>query len=147
MRRIEQTGNYRWVIVEQPRSAGAAWLAAIQRDLEEDGYATARVDITAGSLGAPHIRPRMFAVAHRDVSRLEIARHAISCEVDCIARGTSPGNAWISGPPRYLRVADGPAGGLDGYSINRQRRIEAIGDSNPPAMMTVIGRAILAAER
>jgi hypothetical protein len=40
-----------------------------------------------------------------------------------------------------LRVVDRPA-----YRLDRRRRIEAIGDSNPPAMMTAIGRSIMAAE-
>ncbi|MBM9401599.1 DNA cytosine methyltransferase [Gluconacetobacter azotocaptans] len=141
-----QHGHYGWIVVEQPASAGRTWFAQVQADLEATGRRVRRLDLTAFGLGAPHTRPRMFAIAHCDVSRLEIAWQAGSREADRIARGTASGNVWISGPPRGLRVADGIPGGLDGYSVGRQRRIEAIGDSNPPAMMTAIGRAILSAE-
>lgn len=48
------------------------------------------------------------------------------------------GDPWHEGPPRGLRVADGASGWLD-----RNAAVEAIGDSNPPGMATVIGRAIL----
>lgn len=146
MRRIEREGEYDWVIVEQPASAPAAWFAQVARDLEDDGYVARRLDLSAWSVGADHTRPRVFTLAHRDVSRLEIARQTGPREADRIARGTVAGNPWLSGPPRSLRVADGISGGLHGYSVGRQRRIEAIGDSNPPAMMTAIGRAILLAE-
>lgn len=139
-------GNYGWVVVEQPASAGRAWFAQVQADLEATGRHVRRLDLTAFGLGAPHTRPRMFAIAHRDVSRLEIAWQAGPREAGRIARGTASGNVWLSGPPGNLRVADGISGGLDRYSVGRRRRIEAIGDSNPPAMMTAIGRSILHAE-
>ena len=146
MRRISQSGEYRWIIVEQPTSAGKIWFASVQSDLEVDGFAVRRLDLSAWDVGADHPRPRMFALAHRDLSRLEVAWQAGPREADRIARGAIDGNPWLSGPPRGLRVADGVPGGMDGYSLNRQRRIEAIGDSNPPALMTAIGRAILEAE-
>lgn len=146
MLRHVQHGHYGWVVVEQPASAGRAWFAQVAADLEATGRHVRRLDLTAFGLGAPHTRPRMFAIAHRDVSRLEIAWQAGPREAERIARGAASGNVWFSGPPGGLRVADGVSGGLDRYSDGRQRRIEAIGDSNPPAMMTAIGRAILMAE-
>lgn len=147
MRRIAAEGNYRWIVVEQPSSAGRVWFAALATDLATDGWHVEQPRLTACGLGAPHIRPRVFTIAHRNVSRLAIARQALARAADRIARGTSTGNPWLSGPPGDLRVADGPTGGLDGYTVNRRRRIEAIGDSNPPAMALALGRAILAAER
>lgn len=146
MRRIARSGSYRWIIVEQPASAPAAWFAEVEGNLADDGWHTCRLRLTAWCVGADHTRPRVFTLAHRDLPRLEVARQAAPREADRIARGAADGNPWLSGPPGNLRVADGPAGGMDGYSVNRQRRIEAIGDSNPPAMMTAIGRAILKAE-
>lgn len=62
--------------------------------------------------------------------------------LDRVKRGTAPGNPWAEGVPGSLRVASGPATGLD---RNRRRRIEAIGDSNPPIMYEVIARSVLAA--
>lgn len=129
-----------WIVVEQPASAGDAWSAAVSRDLARDGFYVRRVDLTAFGLGGPSLRRRMFTVAHRDVSRLEIAWRSITREVERVARGTAAGNPWAAGVPGTLRVAAGLSHGMD-----RRRRIEAIGDSNPPVMATVIGRAIVSA--
>jgi DNA (cytosine-5)-methyltransferase 1 len=130
-----------WVVVEQPASAGHAWQAAVASDLARDGFHARRVDLTAFELGAVHTRRRMFTIAHRDVSRLEIAWCAVPREAERVARGTADGDPWRFGVPGALRVAAGLSRGLD-----RRRRIEALGDSNPPVMATVIGRAIHYAE-
>jgi DNA (cytosine-5)-methyltransferase 1 len=129
-----------WVVVEQPASAGHAWQAAVASDLARDGFYARRVDLTAFGLGGPCIRRRMFTLAHRDLSRLEIARLAVAREVERIAGGATDGNPWRAGVPRTLRVASGLPSGMD-----RRRRIEALGDSNPPVMAMVIGRAIMRA--
>jgi site-specific DNA-cytosine methylase len=100
-----------------------------------------RRSVLAQSLGAPHIRRRVFILAHTDLSRLQIAGSRIPSEIDRIARGTADGNPWRAPFAGRVRMADGIPGGVE-----RRRRIEALGDSNPPAMMTVIGRAILRAE-
>lgn len=44
--------------------AGLAWLDAVQADLEGAGYAVAAADLCAASVGAPHIRQRLFFVAY-----------------------------------------------------------------------------------
>lgn len=51
-------------------AAGLQWLDAVSADLEDDGYAVAAADLCAPSVGAPHIRPRLWFVAHRDGSGL-----------------------------------------------------------------------------
>ena len=43
--------------------AGLEWLDLVQADLEASGYANAAVDICAASVGAPHIRQRLWWVA------------------------------------------------------------------------------------
>lgn len=146
MRRLSQEGQYRWIIVEQPASASQEWFTQVAGDLAADGYHVARVSITAASLGAPHQRRRMFTVAHRDMPRLEIAWRSIASETERITRGTSSGNAWNESIPGTLRVDSGVSCRMDGSAKQRRERIEALGDSNPPVMMTVIGRAVLAAE-
>jgi DNA (cytosine-5)-methyltransferase 1 len=130
-----------WVVVEQPASAGDAWQAEVTYDLAIDGFHARRIDLTAFGLGGSHTRRRMFTLAHRDLSRLEIARFAVTREVERVARGTASGNPWAEGVPRTLRVATGLPAGME-----RRRRIEALGDSNPPVMALVIGRALMEAE-
>lgn len=129
-----------WVVVEQP-PGNAQWEAEVTGDLEELGYHAARVDISAAELGAPHLRRRLFILANRDLSRLQIAREARSSAIVGLTWGAAARNPWRKGVPGDLRVADGVPGGLD-----RRERIEALGDSNPPIMMTAIGMMIRDAE-
>ncbi len=43
---------------------GRAWLAGVRSDLEGDGYAVGAADLCAASVGAPHIRQRLYWVAN-----------------------------------------------------------------------------------
>lgn len=50
---------------EQVASAlGREWLAGVRADLEGVGYAVGAADLCAAGVGAPHIRQRLFWVAH-----------------------------------------------------------------------------------
>jgi DNA (cytosine-5)-methyltransferase 1 len=42
---------------------GLKWLSLVQNDLEASGYTTAAIDLCAASVGAPHIRQRLFWLA------------------------------------------------------------------------------------
>lgn len=127
-----------WVVVEQP-AGSVEWEANVSNDLARIGYHTARSEFAASDLGAPHPRRRVFILANRSLSRLAIAWQRIPSEIARIAGLGADGNPWAS-----------PFGGLLGVDAGnekgaaRRRLIEAIGDSNPPAMMEVIGRSILA---
>lgn len=45
---------------------GLAWLDTVCADLEGEGYACGAVDTCAAGFGAPHIRQRLYWVAHAD---------------------------------------------------------------------------------
>lgn len=140
MRRIiSEVGTAAWVVVEQP-TASEAWQTEVERGLASLGYRTARIVLSAGDFGAPHQRRRVFTLANASVSRLQVAGQARARTIERLARGTFAGNPWGAGPPRSLPVDAGLSRGLA-----RRRRIEAIGDSNPPIMMTAIGMMIEAA--
>ena len=47
-------------------AAGLAWLDHVCADLEGAGYAAAAADLCAAGVGAPHIRQRLYWVAHAD---------------------------------------------------------------------------------
>lgn len=141
MLRIGLDSGAEWFVVEQP-PGNAEWEAKVSSDLAGVGLHVARSEFAASDLGAPHIRRRVFILAHPCLARLAIAWQAIPQEIDRIARATAAGNPWREGPPRTLRVANGVSGWLD-----RNAAIEAIGDANPPAMATVIGRAIMKANQ
>lgn len=78
--------------------AGRDWLAVVQLDLEDAGYAVARLSLPAASVGAPHQRSRSYFVdsrlAHTFQPRLERLSEPI---------GTS------SQPGRLSAPASGPA--------------------------------------
>ena len=47
---------------------GLGWLDLVQADMEGEGYAFAPFDLCASGFGAPHIRQRLWFVAHSDHS-------------------------------------------------------------------------------
>jgi site-specific DNA-cytosine methylase len=126
-----------WIVVEQP-TKNKAWETKVANDLAASGRHCARAEFSAADLGAPHQRRRVFILAHRDLSRLQSAWSAIPSTIESLTWGALAGNPWAQGVPRALRVAAGPSD-----RTHRTRRIEAIGDSNPPIMYEVIARAIL----
>lgn len=134
-----------WFVVEQP-PGNRAWETEVARGLASNGYHASRVEFAAADLGAPHIRRRVFILAHRCLARSRLAWQTIPQEVSRIKRSATAGNPWMSPPPRTMRVANGSSTRLhQGYEWqDRKTAIRAIGDSNPPIMATVIGRAILA---
>lgn len=129
-----------WVVVEQP-PGNAAWEAQVSGDLEELGYRVSRHVISAADLGAPHLRRRVYLLAHPDLSRLQIAGQARPWALDRLAGRAAHRNPWRAPVSRDLRIPDGVPGRLD-----RRARIEALGDSNPPIMMEAIGLMIAAAD-
>lgn len=60
------------VVGEQVASKdGLAWLDTVQADLEGTGYASAALDLCAAGVGAPHLRQRLFWVAHDESEQCE----------------------------------------------------------------------------
>ena len=53
---------------------GYEWLTGVRSDLESEGYAVGAVDLCAASVGAPHIRQRMWWVADSGSERVWFER-------------------------------------------------------------------------
>jgi DNA (cytosine-5)-methyltransferase 1 len=53
-----------WVVVENVASGVRAWLPTVRRHLCQLGYRTRPVAVSAADVGAPHLRRRVFVVAH-----------------------------------------------------------------------------------
>ena len=53
---------------------GLAWLDLVSSDMEGAGYAVGAVDTCAAGFGAPHIRQRLYWVAHADGKQLHRCR-------------------------------------------------------------------------
>ena len=61
------------VFGEQVASAlGREWLAGVRADLEHMGYACGAADLPAACVGAPHIRQRLWWVAHAGVAQMTL---------------------------------------------------------------------------
>lgn len=129
-----------WFVVEQP-PGHAAWEAQVYRHLCQAGYHVARLVFGAEDIGAPYPRRRVYLIACTSLPRLEVAWAARSSAIESAKRAAMARGDWH---PDTI-----PAFGLDTWRAEdvheRRETIEALGDSNPPAMAEVIGRMLLAA--
>jgi hypothetical protein len=123
-----------WFVVEQP-TGNRAWEAKVAFALSLAGYHTARFEFGARDIGAPYLRRRVYILACTSLPRLEVAWRAGPCAIERVARAAASRGDW---DPSAI-----PAFGVDAWRAEevheRRERIEALGDSNPPAMAEVIG--------
>ena len=57
-------------------SDGRAWLATVRAELEAMGYAVGAADLCAASVGAPHIRQRLYFGGLADADANRVGQHA-----------------------------------------------------------------------
>lgn len=126
-----------WVIVENSPE-WRRWVPSVRRDLWALGYASVPVRVSAGSLGAPHPRPRCVVVANAN-SQGESLR-AIYAEVAGLRPVSAGGGDWREPYTGTLRVVDGSTRGVDGP------RRKAVGNAVVPAVGEFIGRMVMAAQ-
>ena len=93
--------------------AGLAWFDHVSTDLEAEGYAIGAADLGAASVGAPHIRQRLFFVADRISAGTRRDAGAGACSEDqgCGARdadGYDSGDVLVArSPTRSVANSDG----------------------------------------
>jgi DNA (cytosine-5)-methyltransferase 1 len=121
----------RWVIIENV-SAWARWVPEVRADLSVVGYASLPVELSAGTFGAPHKRPRAFVVAHANGDGKPL--RSLNEEVACLRPLPRGGRDWRCPPPGGFRMADGLPHGVD--------RLHAVGNSVVPTVVEFIGRWI-----
>ena len=144
MRRV--TALCEWVVVEQP-TGNKAWKTEVADGLSRDGRHVARVEFAACDVGAPYRRRRVYLIACSSLPRLEVAWRSVPSAIASVKRAADARGDWHPDKLRALRVDARSADEMDFGPKSKQRfeRIEALGDSNPPHMAEVIGRAIMAA--
>lgn len=144
MLRVGLTTGAEWIVVEQP-PGNKAWERGVQTDLAAAGYHVARIEFSAHDLGAPYQRRRVYTMGCTSLPRLEVAWKSIPEQIDHVKRTAASRDDWRADKLATLPLVARTAGDLDGgyRSAERRRRIEALGDSNPPQMAEVIGRAIM----
>ena len=86
---------------------GREWLSAVRSDLESMGYACGAADLSAASVGAPHIRQRLFWVAHASGG---FGERREGCDSDRQATGWQQGTS--------ITVGSGETSGLGNATVN-----------------------------
>jgi DNA (cytosine-5)-methyltransferase 1 len=122
-------------------SAGFAWWDHVAADLEGAGYAAAAANLGAHSVGAPHIRQRLYWVAH---SQCSDGRGEYGRIVDC-----APGSGKDQARQRKRIWSDSSDGGADGgmgdpFSARHEGRerpfdVELQGGSQPDGSTAASG--------
>lgn len=116
---------------------GLAWLDLVYADLEGAGYAVAAVDLCAASVGAPHIRQRLYFVAHAIGTGKQTFR-SFQHQLDPERRGESftlaDTDGWNASAEREQRSwehrqqpKDGGAGGSLAHTEHDGRRTDEPG--------------------
>ena len=62
--RIVDEARPEWVVVENVASGARRWVDAVCSGLGQLGYETLPIPLSAADVGAPHLRKRIFVVAH-----------------------------------------------------------------------------------
>jgi DNA (cytosine-5)-methyltransferase 1 len=149
--RIVEAIQPQWVIVENVSSGAKRWVDQTQAHLEQLGYETLPVPLSAQGVGAHHIRRRIFVIAHAigDPIR-DWAKRLPSRSQDGVQgqRQTEPLDDGTVGSTRKLSVAPSSwavvpfirrvADGFP-YWLDRNR---ALGNSVVPQCAEVIGYMI-----
>lgn len=63
-RRLTEELRPRWCVIENVTSGAGLWVDAVREDLGKLGYASLPINLEARWFGAPHVRSRIFIIAH-----------------------------------------------------------------------------------
>lgn len=164
----------RWVIVENVASGARRWVDAVCAQLGQLGYEALPLPISAQDVGAPHIRRRVFVVAHAVGEQLRQQPErscgqdregaALAAQPGAGAAAASHGDPYGEGQPAEplnaevagLRGVAGRASpwatapefrGMDDGLRHRVDRLRALGNAVVPQCAEVIGHAIVASLR
>lgn len=123
----------RIVIVENVSGLLDSGLGTVLADLAGIGFDAEWDVLPAASLGAPHVRERVFVVAYSQADRC--AQHSPIGEVN---RWPKPiRSSWWSSQPRVRRVVNGLPSRMD------KNRIMALGNAIVPHQAEYIGRLVV----
>lgn len=132
----------RWVLIENVGALNIRGLGTVLWGLASKGYACEWATISAASMGAPHIRKRLFIVAVQDPDGTGLEGHVGSILAQ--PRGwrqyaDAARSDWGNPTPRICRGADG--------ILNRVDRLRSLGNAVVPAVPRFIGERILRVNR
>ena len=88
---------------------GGEWFSAVRSDLEDMGYAVGAANLCAASVGAPHVRQRIFWFAHalRDEQSREESRRRQARRVGGLIQPLPWDTTWQAALAKFRVVDDG----------------------------------------
>ena len=127
------------VVGEQVASPdGLRWLDVVRADLEGAGYAFAAFDLSAASVGAPHIRQRLYWVGIAAGARLDVLRERLRGVAHAHDVARRAPRVHDHGERRHDADGRGPTGGLaDAAEVG----LEGLGAERRREVATADGRA------
>lgn len=87
-----------WVVVENVTSGARRWLDAVVCELDSLGYGCLPCPVSARDVGAPHLRERLFVVAHAD-HRWKLQPRGQRQERERSQDGATPDAHVVAGQP------------------------------------------------
>ena len=124
----------RYILLENVAAHLGRGFNGVLADLHALGFDAEWSTVTACSLGAPHMRRRLFVVAHANSVRQPGS--AVDGQAPIVPRATGPDRRWPN-PPDLVGMAD--------WIPHRVDRLRALGNAVVPAVAEHIGRMIGAA--
>lgn len=139
----------RYVLVENVAALLDRGVERVLGDLADLGFDAEWSTVSACSLGAPHLRKRLFILAYADMQRRERCRHERDRHDASLSRGrvgsrhlqeasipgSSPGGSHWANEPPLDRMADGVPRQLD--------RLRVLGNAIVPQVAEFIGKLIM----
>ncbi len=111
------------VFGEQVASAdGLGWFDRVSTDLEEEDYAVGAVDLCAASVGADHIRARLWFVADADGDGFEGVSHGRHAGAPSFDEARRSARRTVTARAAYTKRREWSLGGTDGR-VGRQDAI------------------------
>lgn len=117
---------------------GLAWLDLVQTDLEGSGYASGAADLCAAGVGAPHIRQRLYWVAHSASSGFQRACGGSKAQEQRIAERCVPSDSfwaksdWVSCKDGKARPVEPGTFPLVDGATTRVGRLRSYGNAIVP---------------
>jgi len=174
MRRIIEEMRPRWVVAENVPGIRTTILDDVLSDLEGLGYSAGAIVVPACAVGAPHIRERVFIVAHansngrdgQSVSDVQKGRRGESSDTHTGRIRKTFSDAYGFGCPGWKGLPEAareawhvsverdnawtvePDVGRVAYGVpHRVDRIRALGNAVVPQIVEVLGRFIIAIDK
>lgn len=146
MARIIRRMGPRWVVIENVGPLASRGLSTILWEISKCGYDAAWQTISAGLLGAPHLRRRLFVVGVKNTYREGLEGHVFKllAHPDHWRRDAHAARSDRGDPaPRLC----GGASGIPPRLVMARERLTALGNAVVPQVGEFIGKRILEADR